>query len=279
MIRKMVLIVLIPAYAAFSCYLYEQIFFELFIGNRQSLYRRDELVFIALSFLIFCLLLPLSVFRFYPQHLNKVLFINIMIPIIFISIISVSNLGSYIGKPLYLQSELRYSDAIIISDTGNFNVRSLYAAELYRKGYANRIVTFAPMTGRFLDYLDNTLEIPREAIIGARENLRINTRNEALALRELGQKYGWKRALIVSDSFHMFRLMKALRRLHIKNIHPAGVPDRFYRIFASRTLGLLEDRPLSKLDFVQQMNFRHWFFVSVLHEYVGLCFYWLKGYI
>ena len=283
-IRRIILLILGTVYMIWGCYLYEQIFCELFIGGMQSFYRYYELIFIILSFFVFNLC-PLLVV-YYPKYRGYVrtaFFLNSGIPIIFIFIISLSNLSLYLGIPLQVQSKVCKADVIIIIDAGNFYNRSLYGAKLYHGGYANRIVVFTPITDHFLNYLEDELNIPHEAIIWAREAQIINTHIEALATKKLFNLYAWNRAIVISDSFHMYRVMKALRHADVQNVYFAPVSDDFLRISPARLLGWkykeLWDVPLYDLDFFVRLKFRHTLTIRILHEYVGICFYLLKGYI
>lgn len=286
MIKKVLFLTLSLIYAAFSCYLYEQIIFEVFIHHLQSFYRQYELIFIIVSFFLLCVMLPLAVLYLRPYYLKYVLMMNLGIPLIFISIISLSNLSLYLGKPLYVKSKLYNSDAIIIFGLSNFYLRSLYAAELYHKNYADRILVFASKGHKFrryYEYLERDLGIPHEKIIGVHENASINTYIVALTVKKIMNQYGWKRAIIVSDPFHMYRLIKVIKKAEIQGIYPVCIPDELYRAFPTRLLGLEYQKrwetSLSDLDFSSRFEFRHRLLINVLHEYVGICFYWLKGYI
>lgn len=276
------IIALLTAGGALSCYLYEQIFFEAFIGSLRSVYRNYELIFVLCGFFGFCVVFPAVVLRYRADYFPIVITSNVVIPLSFVTAVSFTDLCFYLGKPLYVESSLMDSDVIVISDRGNFHIRCAYAARLYHQGYAEKIVTFAGRNKTIDEALEDQ-RIPRDAIIDGRTSEKLNTRAEALILKNLVGKYEWCRILLISDAFHMYRLIGSLSRIGVKNIAPAGVPEDLYRSMPARFLGLDDksdwNRSFSSLSVVQRLRFRHRFTLGVMHEYVGIGFYWLLDYI
>lgn len=106
--------------------------------------------------------------------------------------------------------------------------RPLEAVDLYKEGYAPRIVltyrmpeaSFAVLAARgvvFPDEADETrdllirLGIPADAII-LPPRVHDNTAQEAQTFRELAEKGGWRRIIVVTSRYHLRRAGFAMRR-------------------------------------------------------------------
>ncbi len=119
------------------------------------------------------------------------------------------------------------SDAILVLDGDNYyGDRASRAAELYRAGWASRVVA----SGRYFrpyatsdqlvqhDLVDHG--VPANAIIRL-PNYGNNTREEALALRQLARERGWHRVLVVTSNHHTRRA-----RLVYRHVFPADISFR-----------------------------------------------------
>jgi uncharacterized SAM-binding protein YcdF (DUF218 family) len=111
-----------------------------------------------------------------------------------------------------------YADAIVILGDDNYNGdRAARAAELFKAGWAPRIVA----SGRFLrpyvsitDLEEHDLKndgVPEQAIVRFQHRAQ-NTREEAAALRRLILQQGWKRILLVTSNYHTRRSRYICRR-------------------------------------------------------------------
>ncbi|HEV8383329.1 MAG TPA: YdcF family protein [Candidatus Acidoferrales bacterium] len=103
------------------------------------------------------------------------------------------------------------ADAIIILGDDNYQAdRATRAAELYRAGWAPRVVA----SGRFLrpyasvpELMQHDLSergVPAGAIVRMPSFAR-NTREEAVVLRRLADRQHWRRVLVVTSNFHTRR--------------------------------------------------------------------------
>jgi len=132
-------------------------------------------------------------------------------------------LGTYLAK----EDPLQKGDAIAVL-AGTRMDRPLEALDLYRQGYAPRIVLTYDTRERSLDVLPaRGVVIPRDADV-ARDTLihlgvpataiiqppRIhdNTAEEAQTLRSLARGHGWKRLIVVTSHYHLRRAAFAFRR-------------------------------------------------------------------
>jgi len=132
-----------------------------------------------------------------------------------------------VGRFLTREDPIASADAIAVL-AGTRMDRALEAADLYRRGYAPRIVlsrqvperSFAVLAARGItlpadaDVTQETLEklgVPREAIV-VPETIHDNTAQEAQTLRQLAVQNGWHRLIVVTSKYHLRRAGFALRR-------------------------------------------------------------------
>jgi uncharacterized SAM-binding protein YcdF (DUF218 family) len=131
------------------------------------------------------------------------------------------------GRFLTKEDAIQKAEAIAVL-AGTRMDRPLEAVDLYRQGYAPRIVltrrmpeaSFAVLAARgvvFPDEADETrdlfirLGIPADAII-LPPRVHDNTAQEAQTFRELAEKNGWRRIIVVTSRYHLRRAGFAVRR-------------------------------------------------------------------
>jgi len=173
------------------------------------------------------------------------------------------------------------SDAIIVIGDDNYNGdRAARAAALFKTGWAPRVVA----SGRGLRSYASVAEleqhdlaadgVPQDAIIRF-EHRAENTREEALALRQLVSQRGWKRILVVTSNYHTRRSRYLAERQFPPGttLRVVAAPDSAYdpqdwwhtrkgvKIFASECVAMLvslwemrdkdvQTRPVSLVGFV-----------------------------
>lgn len=132
-------------------------------------------------------------------------------------------LGPFLAK----EDALQQADAILVL-SGTPMRRPLEAADLYLAGYAPRIVltreteeggasALAVRGIPFAEDVERTrgvflqLGIPDEAII-IPQRIHDSTAAEAITLRELAARHGWRRVIVVSSKYHLRRSGFAFRR-------------------------------------------------------------------
>jgi uncharacterized SAM-binding protein YcdF (DUF218 family) len=122
------------------------------------------------------------------------------------------------GDFLVARDDLQRSDALIVL-AGNSPYRAAHAAELFRAGWAPRVIVSNEVVlshgveltwSQLLAAGLVTLDIPREAIIPL-EQVAQSTHHEALQSRDLMLARGWRRAIVVTDPFHTRRAATAFR--------------------------------------------------------------------
>lgn len=132
-----------------------------------------------------------------------------------------------VGRFLTKEDPLEKADAIAVL-AGTRMDRPLEAADLYRLGYAPRIVlsrniqeqSFTALAARGLTLPPDAdvardllarLGIPRDAII-VPDRTHDNTAQEAQTLRQLAIANGWRRLIVVTSKYHLRRAGFAMRR-------------------------------------------------------------------
>lgn len=133
------------------------------------------------------------------------------------------HLGSFLAK----EDPLQHADVILVL-SGSAMVRPLEGADLYLAGYAPRIVLTRDQPGgemvalakRGIEFVTGVartydvflqLGIPDEAII-IPARVHGNTAAEAVTLREMAAREGWRRVVVVSSRYHLRRADFAFRR-------------------------------------------------------------------
>jgi uncharacterized SAM-binding protein YcdF (DUF218 family) len=158
----------------------------------------------------------------------------------------------HIGRWLAPQQPLTKADAIFVL-AGTVAERPLEAADLYREGYAPRILVTrdtpepalivagtrgATLPQRYELNRDMLLKlgVPQSALV-VPDRVHDNTASEAETLREVALKAGWKRVIVVSSTYHLRRVAIACRRqLHGTGIqvilratrYDPAMPDRWW---------------------------------------------------
>ena len=132
-----------------------------------------------------------------------------------------------IGRFLAADQPLQKADAIFVF-AGTLTERPMEAAELYREGYAPRIVVTRATIDQATFQLEKRgiriptqhdlttdvllqLGVPTGALI-APSFVHDNTAEEARTLGELARMHRWRRVILVSSKYHLRRLTLAARR-------------------------------------------------------------------
>lgn len=132
-------------------------------------------------------------------------------------------LGPFLAK----EDALQKADAILVL-AGTPMRRPLEAADLYQTGYGSRIVLTRQirdggeraLVKRGIPFVEDVvrvrdvflqLGIPDEAIV-IPQRIHGSTAAEAITLRELAERHGWRRVIVVSSKYHLRRAGFAFRR-------------------------------------------------------------------
>jgi uncharacterized SAM-binding protein YcdF (DUF218 family)/glycosyltransferase involved in cell wall biosynthesis len=177
------------------------------------------------------------------------------------------------AEPLKLAEPLRPADAIVVfaggagesgQAGGGYQERVKQAVDLYRAGYAQRMIfstgfVFAFQEGEVMRSLAIDNGVPPDAII--LETEAANTFENVTRTQQILYANGWRSALVVSSPYHMRRAMLTWRKQapEMQGIASPVPSSQFY---------LREGRAPS----LEQMR-------GILQEYAAIALYWWRGWI
>ncbi|MFA6142098.1 MAG: ElyC/SanA/YdcF family protein [Candidatus Omnitrophota bacterium] len=177
-----------------------------------------------------------------------------------------------IGHPLKLSSPIQKADSIIVLGGGvgesgkaaqGYEERVEYGVELYKNGYAPNIVfssgfKYAVKEVSIMKALAESLGVPKEAIV-LEEDAR-NTYENIKFSHSIALAKHWKKVIIISSPYHMLRVSLVCRK---------NAPD-IQSIYAPIPHSLFYGDE-------KQVYLRH--VVAILHEYMGIAYYYIRGWI
>ncbi len=186
----------------------------------------------------------------------------------------------FLAEPLKINNPPKKDDAIVVFAGGvgesgragqGYEERVQYAVDLYKKGYAKNIIFSSGFSYVFkepllMKVLAISLGMPQEAII--LEDKATNTFENVKLSRNIIEKNGWKEILLVSSPYHMRRVSLVFNKI-AKNIKVTYVPIP-NSLFYSHPDKDMYGRRIWKRISLQQIK-------GVIHEYLGILYYWLKG--
>lgn len=178
----------------------------------------------------------------------------------------------WLAAPLTVAQPPVHSEAIVVFAGGTgesgkpgqgYEERVAWAAQLYRWEYAKKLVfssgyTYAFREPEVMKALAISLGIPAEDILV--EERAANTYQNVVNVRPILDRHGWKTVLLVSSPYHMRRSLLVFRKQAPDvAVVPTPIP---HSVFFNRSGGV---------------KLQHWW--AILHEYAGIVYYWLKGWI
>ncbi len=178
----------------------------------------------------------------------------------------------FLAKPLRIDNTPQRADVIVVfgggvGETGSPGKstieRARYASELYKEGYADKIIFSSGYTYTYNDAENMRLfaisaGVPKKDIIleqkanSAYENVKFS--------KEIVDRNGWDLIILVTSPYNMRRASLVLNRW-AKGIRIIYLPvenSQFY----DKSEGI-------KLEQIR----------AIVHEYLGIIYYWFKGYI
>ncbi|MFA5142617.1 MAG: ElyC/SanA/YdcF family protein [Candidatus Omnitrophota bacterium] len=186
----------------------------------------------------------------------------------------------YAAKPLLISQTPVKADCIVVYGGGvgesgkagqGYEERVQRAVELYKSEYAGKMIFLSGYAYLFkeplvMKALAISLGVPEKDII--LEDMAKNTFENVEFTRRIVQKHGWRHILLVSSPYHMGRVSLVFRKIagDIDVTYTPIVNGHFY----ARTPGNLGSR--WKRINIEQIR-------GILHEYIGILYYWFKGYI
>lgn len=185
----------------------------------------------------------------------------------------------YVARPLKIVNEPQQADVIVVFAGGvgesgkagqGYEERVDSAVKLYKKGYATHLIfssgtQFVFNEAEVMKSLAVSLGVPDDAII--LEEKAANTYQNVLFTKEILDKRGWKKVLLISSPYHMGRVSLVVKKI-APQITFIYIPSEsnFYSYDAKT------QKIISKWASLKQIK-------GIVHEYVGILYYWLKGHI
>ncbi|MFC1631070.1 ElyC/SanA/YdcF family protein [Candidatus Omnitrophota bacterium] len=187
----------------------------------------------------------------------------------------------WMAEPLKIAQQLKPAGAIVVLAGGvgesgkaaqGYEERVQYAVRLYEQGYAERLIFSSGYMYVFkeslvMQALAVSLGVPETKII--LENQSANTYQNVKFVKAILDKKGWDKIILISSPYHMRRTALAFKKqAPDTEVIYAPIPhSQFY----SRNF-----KTTAKL-FRKQINLAQ--IKAILHEYLGIVYYWWKGYI
>ena len=198
-----------------SCLVWEEVFYSVAISKRIMSNRVSGKAFIATTYILTIGVVGISVHAGGGAISGTAIFpilICAVLPILFVALVSTTNVCFCIERCLHLTANVRKSSAIVVADKDQFWTRAQYASELLDQGYGAHLVVFVPHSEPFREFLTTTLSVPEDSIVWARPGHYNNTRLSALAVADLCKERGWESVLVVADSYKIRRAALSIAR-------------------------------------------------------------------
>ncbi len=187
----------------------------------------------------------------------------------------------FLASPLKISQIPKKADAIVVFAGGvgesgkvgqGFEERVQHAVELYRQGYAQEMVFSSGYIYVFeepivMKALVVSLGVKPDAII--LEERATNTYENVAFTKRILEAKGWHNIILISSPYHMLRAKMVFKKIapDIKVIYSPVPNSRFY----SRGVDS-QGRKVWRQINLQQIR-------GIIHEYLGILYYWWKGYI
>lgn len=188
----------------------------------------------------------------------------------------------FLASPLKIVQLPEKADCIVVFAGGvgesglagqGYEERVEYAVELYKKGYARHIIFSSGYMYVFkeplvMKILAISLRIPEEAII--LEDKANSTYENVEFTKEILKQKNWNDILLLSSPYHMLRASMVFNKIakEIK-VHYTPIPKSLFYAHPEKDE---HGRKIWKRINLQQIK-------GIIHEYLGILYYWWKGWI
>lgn len=187
----------------------------------------------------------------------------------------------WLAKPLLISDPPRKADTIVVLAGGvgesgtagqGYEERVEYAVELYKKGFADYMIFSSGYLYRFkeaqmMKLLAISLGVQQQNIF--LEEKASSTYQNVEYTKEILDKKGWNKILLVSAPFHMRRVSLVFKNI-AENIDVSYTPIPYSLYYNwPRDLHLIS---MNKQITTKQLR-------GLIHEYLGIIYYWWKEWI
>ena len=178
----------------------------------------------------------------------------------------------FLAEPLKAAGTPQRADAIVVFAGGvgesgkagqGYEERVQYAVDLYRRGLARKMIfasgyKYVLEEAEVMKALAVSMGIPRKDIF--LEDKATTTHEYARNVAGILQGHGWNSVLLVSSPYHMRRAGSVFDKIapQIK-VYSAPIPNSLF--------------------YLHENNAKPYQIKAILHEYIGIVYYWFKGYI
>lgn len=178
----------------------------------------------------------------------------------------------WLAKPLQVVEPARRADAIVVfaggvgesgKARGGYQERVKQTVDLYRQGLASHVIVssgyaFVFREAEVMKELAVALGVPASAIL--LETTATDTHQNVVNVERILQQHQWRTILLVSSPYHMRRALLTWRKA-APDIRVIATPVSASQFYAHGRGASLE-----------QLR-------GILHEYLAILFYWLRGWI
>jgi uncharacterized SAM-binding protein YcdF (DUF218 family) len=198
--------------------------------------------------------------------------LGLWIALFFVLTIAFTPLTQFMLRPLTVQEEIKDADLLVVLgggvDQGRYltlrsSHRMVRGIQLYFEGRAKKILFSGGIVGRatvaeasVMNQEARRLRVPPEDILLEKKSK--NTHDQAIEAKKIAEPLQMKSILLVTSFSHMKRALMAFEQLGFK-VYPA-----FADPYEKYT-----DEPLRRLSL----------FPKLVHEYGGILYYMLRGWI
>lgn len=207
-------------------------------------------------------------YRAARRRLLKTVFLFLLAYLLFFH----TSLVWFLAAPLKMSQPPRRADAIVVfgggvgegGSPGKSTIeRARYAAELFKRGYADNIIFSSGYAFKYNDaenmkMLALAAGVPEERVV-LEETANSTVENGKLTY-ELFKRYDWRTILLVSSPYNMRRAALVYKKLDkgLNVVYTPVLNPQFY--FCEEGI---------KWEQIK----------AIVHEYLGIVYYWWKGYI
>ena len=217
---------------------------------------------------------------FYRRHRRR-FFKAIIATAITLYLIFYSPLPWYLARPLEIREDPKKADAIVVLAGGvgesgkagqGYQERVNYSVKLYKQGFGDKLIFSSGYIYIFqepdvMKALAISLGVPEDDII--LEKRAASTYQNVLYVRNILESKGWKRINLISSPFHMRRVDLVFKNLAPQvEVNYTPIPHSGYYGWP-RKLRWVSWHKRITLDQIR----------GLCHEYIGIMYYWWKGYI
>lgn len=188
----------------------------------------------------------------------------------------------FLARPLTIAETPEKSDCIVVFAGGvgesgrageGYEERVQYAVELFNRGFAKEVIfssgyAYVYKEPLLMKALAISQGIPSDAVI--LEGKASNTYENVEFTKEILNAKGWRKIILVSSPYHMLRASLVFKRIakDIRVVY-SPIPNS---LFYSRQKRDIQGRRIWRRVNLRQVR-------AIVHEYLGIAYYRLKGWI